>query len=154
MREIKFRAFSKETGIVEISDNSKVTLEFNKISGWNIVPNTPNYKGEYLLGESQDKTNDFVLMQYTGLKDKNGKEIYEGDVVKLHHFTQVLGENLGVSESENEFIGQICFQELGLWIETNKEENSSYLLCINGLHEDSFEIIGNIYFKPELLKNN
>lgn len=89
--------------------------------------------------------------QLTGLKDKNGKEIYEGDIVKCHYFYEALGEGLGVYEAENEFIGHISFQDMGLWIESNTENNSVFLLWINGLHEESFEVIGNIHQNPELL---
>jgi len=95
---------------------------------------------------------DNVWMQYTGLKDKNGTPIYEGDIVKCHYFYEALGENLGVYEAEKEIIGEIDIQEMGLWIQCDTEEDSGYLLWINGLHEDSFEVIGNIYENPELIK--
>ncbi len=91
------------------------------------------------------------VQQFTGLLDENGKEIYDGALVKLHYFTQELGESLGINEGENEIIGQICFQQLGLWVETEKEETSGYLLWINGLHDESYKIIGNIYENPALL---
>lgn len=96
---------------------------------------------------------DGVLMQYTGRKDKNGKEIYEGDVVRLHYFYEALGEGLGVFEAEKEIIGHISFRELGLWIEGSNEEESGYLLLFPQLHEEGLEVIGNIYENPELLKS-
>lgn len=92
-----------------------------------------------------------TLGQFTGLTDKNGKEIWEGDIVKCHYFYEALGENLGVYEAEKEIVGEIWFQEMGLWIESNNEFDSGYLLWINGLHEESFEIIGTIHENPELL---
>lgn len=89
------------------------------------------------------------IRQYTGLKDKNEKEIYEGDIINLHHFTQELGEHLGVREGEEEIVGVITFQAFGLWIEGKKEEDGGYLLWIEGLHEESYEVIGNIYENPD-----
>ncbi len=94
------------------------------------------------------------LMQYTGLKDKNGKEIYEGDIVRIHKFTQELGENMGVIEGEKEFLAKIEFSMYG-GIYLNSRENDSCPLWEyeNGFHEESIEVIGNIHENPELLNN-
>jgi len=92
--------------------------------------------------------------QYTGLKDKNGVEIYEGDIVNFHIFTQELGINYGVSEGEKEFKGYICFEELGLAFKQSEEDEEWFYLVYSPgmIHEESFEVIGNIYSNPELLK--
>ena len=66
MRKIKFRAWNNV---------------LNKMYSWNEFLDT-NMKQTFIAPESTA----MILMQYTGLKDKNGKEIYEGDIVKAKFF--------------------------------------------------------------------
>jgi uncharacterized phage protein (TIGR01671 family) len=73
MREIKFRVWDKDKEIMVDWNNIKIGL----VSGYNGCPvQTYNF---YDLDNSQH----LVFMQFTGLKDKNGKEIYEGDRVNV-----------------------------------------------------------------------
>ena len=82
---------------------------------------------------------DMILMQYTGLKDKNGKEIYEGDIIKIY------AEGLG-----GEAIGKIVYDEYDLaFVLRNEVEELSECLWYA---EQQIEVIGNIYDNPELLE--
>ena len=69
--------------------------------------------------------NNFIVQLFTGLKDKNGKEIYAGDIVKV-----------------NKHIGEV-FNRLGCWYVSMLRE-LGYL--------EDVEIIGNIFENPDLLK--
>jgi uncharacterized phage protein (TIGR01671 family) len=90
-----------------------------------------------------------TLMQFTGIKDKNGKEIYEGDIVKGRRYP----ENI---EDQNYFkdphIGVVTWDQeeiLGYRCKFNKEGHKyNYYFC--GWYE--YEVLGNIYDNPELLE--
>ena len=94
--------------------------------------------GEQLVGLSDTlwSASNSPLMQFTGLKDINGREIYEGDVIR-NHSLEYLNEN---------FTAKVIFDEgsFRAWIGRRD---------IRGISGDSCEVIGNIYESPELLKN-
>ena len=112
MREIKFRAWAVASNIMFYP---------NTEDGWDIV------NGEL------DPLPNTILMQYTGLKDKNGKDIYEGDIIK----------------AEDKYIGVVKYSEVnamyfisGSWFSQNL-----------GTWEPGFlEIIGNEYEHPKSLE--
>ena len=91
-------------------------------------------------------------MQYTGLKDKNGREIYEGDIVNFVDF-----DSTGGHRDDREFTGVIKYQSglYEIW-NNNKSEffesDGAFILNHAWLQDDEFEVIGNIYEHKHLLE--
>jgi len=127
MREIKFRAWNIGGKIMNYS-----------IAGL--------YPSEYGIAVQVNGSRDinsinYVLLQYTGLKDKNGKEIYEGDVVKI----------LDTSISKHyDFIGECVWYEFSCGFNLRKGNHDLMFKRLDSTTEQ-YEIIGNIYENPNLL---
>lgn len=85
--------------------------------------------------------------QFTGLHDRNNKEIYEGDVVKWILTIPVVGVNGGYEEYDFEEIGEIKWDAGALYLGDYCAVGFAYE------SEDYAEIIGNIHDNPELLKS-
>ena len=127
MREIKFRAWVKE---------KKAIFEVILI---NYVTKKVTYLLErvgHLLSIRDAKFNDVELMQYTGLKDKNNKEIYEGDIL---------------FESFGERYYKVVFENGGFRAEF-KGDFDEHSFDLIDVVAQGCEIVGNIYENPELLK--
>lgn len=94
-----------------------------------------------IQNEALQFTSDVIFLQFTGLHDKNGKDIYEGHVVQCSY-----------GKGSVEFYHGCFMVE---WID-DKEANMELLTMRNDgrfrCENDQFEIIGNIYENPELLK--
>ena len=91
-----------------------------------------------------------TIGQYIGLKDKNGKEIYKGDIVEGHHFSFN-----GNFDHDNEWIAVVEYSDwasFGCKIIGNDEFIDMY--DTSHLEEPCLKVIGNIYQNPELLAKN
>lgn len=124
MREFKFRAWHKDLKIMS-------TNVFN-------INNPDSFKAPLFEVEepSVAVADGIIWMQYTGLLDKNGKEIYEGDIVS---FFSLLNNN---KLPEDEDIGEIVFGCTAFWIRG---------IAMSSFMPEQITIIGNIYENPQLL---
>jgi uncharacterized phage protein (TIGR01671 family) len=91
-----------------------------------------------------------TIQQYTGLNDSKGKEIYEGDIIKEHHFED-WGDKIGY-----EYIGIVVYKEysddiLYAGYKTIPAKNQNTKFRGNAIQSDC-EVIGNVFENPELLK--
>jgi uncharacterized phage protein (TIGR01671 family) len=126
MREIKFRAWNKEDKQM-IYDDDEIILGYH--SG--------------AFGSFDDDR--YIFMQYTGLKDKNGKEIYEGDILQADYDFVFI---VKFGEYDNGESYELSVSGYGWHMQEIKDKN--YFKDL--LFMDDFFVIGNIYENPELLK--
>lgn len=109
------------------------------------------------------KNNDFVLMQSTGLTDKNGKEIFEGDILKFIdewdeycHEGYIDGSTSGINyvgietDSTCFIFGKTRISDSSLFYYMYDEHLTFKELITD--NEIEFEVVGNIYENPELLE--
>ena len=136
-REIKFRAWDKTESKMLHSITQIWWYEGGDIS--RLTYKKATQKGDWIPYWKDFRPGKVILMQYTGLKDKNGKEIYEGDVI-----TRLIEPTLGRNYNEVIVIEwEIC--------EDDEYGNHRSGFDISG-HSELFEILGNIYSNPELIK--
>ena len=122
MRTIKFRAWNGESMSTTFKIHDMHTT-FDDCSTYRTIRN---------------EADTWELMQYTGLKDKNHKEIYEGDILTDGKFKWVV-----------EFIDGAFWAKRGRTVENIKVIQRKRWIA---MQEDCIEVIGNIYENPELLE--
>lgn len=127
MRDIKFRAWNDGVMVYDVHLNCF---------------------GERLADTTQ------IIMQYTGLHDRNGKEIYEGDIVKFSNEIDEVYEEIGVVDFDLSECGYKATYKtkeyndsMGYYVRTN-----CIYLIDSEEYECAYEVVGNIHENPELLK--
>ena len=139
MREIKFRVLMD----YRIYYQDKYDAYSDNLTSIDICKKTItitsfyNYENVYRFEDEKVK-----LMQYTGLKDKNGKEIYEGDIVLIK-----------LDETSTWYKTVVGFKK-GAFIANLIDKEDYVYIFHHGFTDDDFEIIGNVYENKNLLEEN
>ena len=133
-REIKFRAWNKK---------GKCWITFGGV----------NYRYKNGTLDIIDSDN-LIYEQYTGLKDKNGKEIYEGDVVDIRNGVVFL-DSMRTKHDGGFGISEVIWGWSGFWARPLNGGQCASMAEFVTEKEDckDVEIIGNVHENPELLEN-
>jgi|SRR5690625_291276 len=143
MREVKFRVFDKDfkrMHIVGKNSHDSFTCWDGQVQYYNLQN-----------GEGSGEHGSYILMQYTGLKDKNGKEIYEGDVIEW--IDRPLSTDVGEVIKD-----VVIFENGGFRTKKYNELISNLTVGRNGepifLEHHQTKIIGNRFEHPHLLEES
>ena len=140
MRPIKFRAWDKK--YKEMIEDIAIFPEYD----WLVQSDN-----DPLCERERAKPGQIVLMQYTGIRDEEDREIYEGDIVMA-----ISEKGFDHGTHKNEFFEVYWFEENGAWYVTRKYRKEEDMEPLKEVHEMlvniSFELAGNVYKNPELLK--
>lgn len=156
MRDYLFRGFYPSK-----NGSKAIIVNGEKIKGKWLFGNYVKYKETYIFPElGSDWLDNYEVLpetvgQYTGLEDKNGKKVFEGDRVSCTHW---FFDGAEIEENFNAVVGfsngsftleQIKSKYYQDYTGYNECEGICWIGEINFYHED-YEIIGNIYENPEL----
>ena len=133
-RILKFRAWDKKLNIMWEAISLEKLLRYFMFQ---IMPNAMAYK------EIKDHFSDIVWLEYTGLKDKNGTELFEGDIVKSDILKNKLWQI--AYRTDREFCGFLPY-------EIRFMDDKVYSPLSHFIDWESLIVIGNIHENPELLK--
>lgn len=138
MREIKFRIWDTENKeMLKVQE-----LDFEPTFYGGRIAIRPDQYNDYF------DTEDMILMQYIGLHDKNGKEIYEGDII-LYEDWEMAYEGGGNDSFINK--GIIEYVESNCCFNVTERQTVDVADVLYEGNED-LEVIGNIYDNPDLLE--
>ncbi|OUB05993.1 hypothetical protein BK708_40475 [Bacillus thuringiensis serovar yunnanensis] len=134
MREIKFRTWDKKYHMLEYDDSPDLLIGMD---GKVYQKEERNYAGTSFI--EYEVANRFELMQYTGLKDKNGKEIYEGDILQFN----------------TDAPGVVDYFRGSCRVKTpSRYRGDDWRTSLWDATIDEYEIVGNMYENPELLEES
>lgn len=136
-REVKFRAWENNLKeIIPVEEINFNSLMINQTTAWRFI-------------------DEVELMQYTGLKDKNGVEIYEGDIVEFNGLYEIKFGEHGVPNAETE-----SYQDLatGFYFKAQHDlkdvEPFSFDIPLNKIYASECEVLDNVFENPELLERD
>lgn len=132
MREIKFRAWVNKEDTYGKKGGMYTGFSFSDIENGRAESNVFCEDRTW----EEPKWDKAILMQFTGLLDKSGKEIYEGDIV-------IMSPGFGCEWEER--VGIVKYEYSSFWVSSKGRSN------ILDDHDAFFEIIGNKWENPELL---
>lgn len=142
MRELKFRVWIKdEERYYDESDEESYMI----VPNGNVTYTSESYEEDGVwFNDTTSATNDVVVEQYTGLKDKNGKEIYEGDIVRTKSCDQ---PNFSAGAIE-------MVQQMYLIMNSAHYRDPEISHCepLGHYCDTELEVIGNIHKNPELVE--
>ena len=132
MRKIKFRGFT-----IDCIDNEWVygdLIHYDTDETY-IIPQNDRY---WDISDDDNRVDETTVGQFTGLKDKNGKEIYEGDILKL------------IDEDESEITAYVTFVDYVAKFVLKEQIGQIGYLKMEIWGEENMEVIGNIFENKEL----
>lgn len=147
-REIKFRAWDKKEE--KFDHDMFIDFEGDVWYYAEIKYDTPNTEIDYNNSENR-----YEIVQFTGLKDKNGTEIYEGDIVEFNGLYEIKFGEHGVPNAETG-----SYQDLatGFYFKAQHDLKDikpfSLDIPLNRLYASECEVLGNIFENPELLERD